>query len=224
MVPEQEVSIMDRLAARVAAGPSPSPETKSVFASTQTPDPPEQSQQAPALQRWEQRVADRLAGKEPEPLTEPAQEPPTSALDRWTQRLLDKADDKPPGEAEGYDFSAVKDMQEVDRPHFDAFKKVALEAGLTKKQAATVAEKFYEHSVQHNLAEISRQQAELDREREATEASYRETTSELEGHWGITEVQKNLDAIKSFTKDLSQSQFTALVNRLLYDEAKRRGM
>lgn len=126
--PQQEQSAMDRLTARIAAGP----------------------REKPAPQSGEKSALPGFVRAE----TPPADAPPASALERLSQRIADReSGNAPPTSAEGYRFDGLEGVEPI---HVDAFKSIAKEAGLSQRQATTVLSKYREHVENHTKGQTER--------------------------------------------------------------------
>jgi hypothetical protein len=105
------------------------------------------------------------------------------------------------------------ELEGANPAYVESYKKVALEAGLTRKQAEGLATKFYEQAKQNT-------QAEAERQRKASEETSKSITAELTKEWGA-DFEGNSRTVLEFTKGMTDVQFTSLLQRLLLQEARR---
>jgi hypothetical protein len=189
--------------------------------------PNETNEQLSAMERFVERVAGRGAGTPPpdngsgeketvftalpglRDNTNGAEREP-GALERWEQRHMDRAEgNAPPTHPAGYGLA----LEGVDPQHINAFQEIALETGLTKKQAADVATKYREYAAKNAETETATRS-------KAVEESHRAITAKLKTAWG-DEFEGNSRAVHQLTQGLSDVQFHSLVQRLLLEEARR---
>lgn len=130
--------------------------------------------------------------------------PEPGLLDRLAARMGQRDEDSPASSPDGYDIP----VEGADPALTTFLQTAAHELKMTKRQTAMLAQKYDALVKNHN-----------ETQRKAAEENSKAITVELANLWGA-EFEANSRAVNELTKGLSDSQFTALVHRLLFEHAK----